>query len=106
MLPVIYIKMIKNFIQQLGKTAHLARLNLREEEEELYSKQLEEILNYFQKLQELDTSNVEPMAHVLPLNNVWREDEIKKSMEQELILKNAPQVENNCFKVPKIVKNI
>ncbi len=98
--------MIKNFIQQLGKTAHLARLNLREEEEELYSKQLEEILNYFQKLQELDTSNVEPMAHVLPLNNVWREDEIKKSMEQELILKNAPQVENNCFKVPKIVKNI
>lgn len=97
--------MIKDFIQQLRKTAHLARLDLIEEEEKLYSKQLEEILNYFQKLQELDTSSVEPMAHVLPLNNVWREDEIKKSMEQELILKNAPQVENNCFKVPKIVKN-
>ncbi len=98
--------MIRNFIQQLRKTAHLARLNLTEEEEELYSKQLEEILNYFQKLQELDTSNVEPMAHVLPLNNVWREDEIKESMEKELILKNAPEIENNCFKVPKIVKNI
>ncbi|MCS7202057.1 MAG: Asp-tRNA(Asn)/Glu-tRNA(Gln) amidotransferase subunit GatC [Dictyoglomus sp.] len=98
--------MIRDFIQQLKKTAHLARLNLTEEEEELYSKQLEEILNYFQKLQELDTSNVEPMAHVLPLNNVWRDDVVKESMEQELILKNAPEVENNCFKVPKIVKNI
>ncbi|MEN2984222.1 MAG: Asp-tRNA(Asn)/Glu-tRNA(Gln) amidotransferase subunit GatC [Dictyoglomaceae bacterium] len=98
--------MIRDFIQQLRKTAHLARLNLTEEEEELYSKQLEEILNYFQKLQELDTSNVEPMAHVLPLNNVWRDDVVKESMEQELILKNAPEVENNCFKVPKIVKNI
>lgn len=98
--------MIRDFIQQLKKTAHLARLNLTKEEEELYSRQLEEILNYFQKLQELDTANVEPMAHVLPLNNVWREDEVKESMEQELILKNAPEVENNCFKVPKIVKII
>jgi aspartyl-tRNA(Asn)/glutamyl-tRNA(Gln) amidotransferase subunit C len=95
---------MKDFIQQLKKTAHLARLNLTEEEVEIYSKQLEDILNYFQKLQELDTSNVEPMAHVLPLNNIWREDEIKESMDQELILMNAPEVENNCFKVPKIVK--
>lgn len=98
--------MMKDFIQQLKKTAHLARLNLTEEEVELYSKQLEDILNYFQKLQELDTSNVEPMAHVLPLNNIWREDEVKESMDQELILMNAPEVENNCFKVPKIVKDI
>ncbi|MCX7845526.1 MAG: Asp-tRNA(Asn)/Glu-tRNA(Gln) amidotransferase subunit GatC [Dictyoglomaceae bacterium] len=98
--------MLRDFIQQLKKTAHLARLNLTEEEEELYSRQLEEILNYFQKLQELDTSKVEPMAHVLPLNNVWRDDVVKESIEQELILKNAPEVENNCFKVPKIVKNI
>lgn len=96
--------MMRDFIQQLKKTAHLGRLNLTEEEEELYSKQLVEILNYFQKLQELDTSNVEPMAHVLPLNNIWREDEVKDSMDQELILMNAPEVENNCFKVPKIVK--
>ena len=98
--------MMKDFIQQLKKTAHLARLNLTEEEVELYSKQLEDILNYFQKLQELDTSKVEPMAHVLPLNNIWREDEVKESMDQELILMNAPEVENSCFKVPKIVKDI
>ncbi|MGB9857604.1 MAG: Asp-tRNA(Asn)/Glu-tRNA(Gln) amidotransferase subunit GatC [Dictyoglomaceae bacterium] len=97
---------MKDFIQQLKKTAHLARLNLTEEEVELYSKQLEDILNYFQKLQELDTSKVEPMAHVLPLNNIWREDEVKESMDQELILMNAPEVENSCFKVPKIVKDI
>ncbi|PMQ02542.1 MAG: Asp-tRNA(Asn)/Glu-tRNA(Gln) amidotransferase GatCAB subunit C [Dictyoglomus sp. NZ13-RE01] len=96
---------MKSFLEQLRKTAHLARLALTPEEEEIYSKQLEEILNYFQKLQELDTSQVEPMAHVLPLNNIWRDDEVKESMDRELILLNAPEVENECFKVPKIVKN-
>ena len=94
----------KNFLLQLRKTAHLARLHLTPEEEELYAKQLEDVLNYFEKLQELNTSNVEPMAHVLPLSNIWREDEVSESMNQEDVFKNAPDLEENCFKIPRIMK--
>ncbi|MCX7721035.1 MAG: Asp-tRNA(Asn)/Glu-tRNA(Gln) amidotransferase subunit GatC [Dictyoglomus thermophilum] len=94
----------RDFKEQLKKTAHLARLHLTPEEEELFAKQLQNILDYFKKLQELDTSNVEPMAHVLPLYNIWREDEVRESISQKEALKNAPEIEDLGFKIPRIMK--
>ncbi|WP_287019994.1 Asp-tRNA(Asn)/Glu-tRNA(Gln) amidotransferase subunit GatC [Dictyoglomus turgidum] len=106
MWPVIFIEAMekRDFKEQLKKTAHLARLYLTPEEEELYAKQLQDILDYFKKLQEVDTSNIEPMAHVLSLSNIWREDEPKGSISQEEAFKNAPEIENLGFKIPRIIK--
>jgi len=83
--------------------ALLARLELTEEEKEMYTKQLADILGYFQSLAELDTQDVPPTAHVLPLVNVFREDEVGGHMPTEEVLANCPEREGNFFKVPKIV---
>ena len=83
--------------------ALLSRLELEEEETQLYTEQLNAILEYVNKLGELDTSDVEPTAHVLPLKNVFREDVVKEGLTQEEALGNAPDQENGFFKVPKMV---
>lgn len=85
--------------------AQLARLHLEEEEKELYTRQLNSILNYMEKLGELDTSDVEPTAHVLPIKNVFREDRVGQSMDIEEVLRNAPDREEGFFKVPKIIED-
>lgn len=96
----------RDFKEQIKKTAHLSRLFLTSEEEELYANQLQSILDYFNKLQELDTSEVEPMAHVLSLSNIWREDELSESItvNKEEIFMNAPEVEDSSFKIPRILR--
>lgn len=83
--------------------AMLARLELSAEEIELYTRQLSDILEYAQKLGALDTENVEPTAHVLPLKNVFREDKVGEHLELEKVFSNAPDREDNFFRVPKIV---
>lgn len=83
--------------------ARLARLELTEEEKEIYTEQLNSILEYVKVLEELDTSQVEPMAHVLPIHNILREDETRASLEQEEVLDNAPERLGEFFKVPRIV---
>ncbi|MTI85959.1 MAG: Asp-tRNA(Asn)/Glu-tRNA(Gln) amidotransferase subunit GatC [Firmicutes bacterium] len=83
--------------------ALLARLELSEEEKELYTKQLSDILEHAQTLNKLDTENVLPTAHVLPLKNVFREDEVGDHLDTEKALSNAPDKEENFFRVPKIV---
>lgn len=83
--------------------ALLARLELTEEEKERYTSQLNVILEHVRKLNRLDTSQVEPMAHVLPLQNVFREDVIQESMDRDLVLQNAPAREGGTFKVPRII---
>jgi aspartyl-tRNA(Asn)/glutamyl-tRNA(Gln) amidotransferase subunit C len=62
------------------------------------------ILEYVDKLNELDTSNVEPTSHVMPVKNVFREDRTENSYDREKILANAPSTEDGCFKVPKVVE--
>lgn len=84
--------------------AKLARLELTEEEKEKYTIQLAKILEYVSKLNQLDTENIEPTSHVLPLQNVFREDEIKPSLSQEEILTNAPEKEDGYFKVKKVLE--
>ncbi len=88
---------------QIEKIAELARLNLKPEEKEKLSKELDAILGYVKNLESLDTKNVEPTSHVLNLENVFREDEVKPSEVRDDILKHAPAVEGKFFKVPKIV---
>lgn len=81
----------------------LARLELTDAEKEKAKKDLSDILQYIDLLNELDTDGVTPMSHVLPIQNVMREDEVKPSFAREDILKNAPQQKNGCYKVPKAV---
>ncbi len=90
-------------IEEVEHVALLARLELNPEEVRLYQEQLSKILDYAQKLEELDTENIAPMAHVLPLQNVFRADEVGTHLDQELVLANAPERAGEFFKVPKIV---
>jgi aspartyl-tRNA(Asn)/glutamyl-tRNA(Gln) amidotransferase subunit C len=86
--------------------ARLARLALTDEEKDRYTAQLESILGYIDKLNQLDTTNVPPTSHVLPLANVWREDaaEADRLGTAEDILKNAPDAEGPFFKVKKVIE--
>ncbi|NMO98238.1 Asp-tRNA(Asn)/Glu-tRNA(Gln) amidotransferase subunit GatC [Paenibacillus lemnae] len=84
--------------------AKLARLNMTPEEENLFTDQLNAILQYAEKLKELDTEGVEPTTHVLPLHNVMREDENRKSLPIEKVLLNAPDEEDGHFKVPAVME--
>jgi len=83
--------------------AKLARLKLTEQEKELFTQQLDSILDYMEKLNELDTEKVPPTFHVLPLKNVMREDEVKDDHLQKEMLSNAPERDDNFFSVPKII---
>ncbi len=83
--------------------ARLARLRLTEGEKEKFGKQLNRILEYVEKLNELNTENVESTLPVVPLKNVLREDEIKPSLPVEDILSNAPDKKGKYFKVPRII---
>jgi len=84
--------------------ADLARLEFNETQLTTYGEQLTNILGYAQKLNELDTSEVVPTAHVLPINNVLRQDVVIPSIDREKALQNAPAQENGCFKVPKVIE--
>ena len=83
--------------------AGLARLELSEGEVEKYEAELNDVLKFMDKLNELDTQGIEPTAHVLEINNVFREDIVEESFEVEDILSNAPDREDDYFKVPSIL---
>ncbi len=82
----------------------LSRLNINDSELDNYVQHLQQILKYVEKMDEIDTSNVEPTAHVMPMQNVTREDEIKKSVSNDDALKSAPDVENGFFHVPTVIE--
>lgn len=84
--------------------ADLARLALTEEEMELYTKQLQRILNYVEKLSELNTEGVAPTTYTVPPETAFREDRAVESIPQEKALQNAPSAERGCFKVPQIIE--
>jgi aspartyl-tRNA(Asn)/glutamyl-tRNA(Gln) amidotransferase subunit C len=85
--------------------ALLSRLELGEKELDIYSKQLASILSYISKLNEIDTKAVHPTSHPLAtLRNVFRKDKLKKSLEPEAVLKNAPSKEGDFFKVPQVIE--
>ena len=88
----------------LSRVVKLARIDLTPEEEQRLAPQLGEVLQYVEKLKELDVDGVEPTAHAVPLSNVLREDEPRESLSQEAALSNAPKSANGLFVVPKIVE--
>ncbi len=84
--------------------ARLARLALNSKELEVMTGQLDAILGYVDKLNELDTDGIEPMAHAVPMSNAFREDKIKPAIGTERALQNAPLADEGCFKVPKVIE--
>jgi aspartyl-tRNA(Asn)/glutamyl-tRNA(Gln) amidotransferase subunit C len=86
------------------RVAALARLRLTPEEESRLTDQLDEILQYMAKLNQLDTTQVEPMAHVIDVVNPLREDRITNQPNADALLANAPARHDNFFRVPKILE--
>ncbi len=84
--------------------AELGRLSIKEEEVEGFADQLGQVLKWADKLGELDLDDVEPTAHVLDMENVFREDERRSSLSTEKALENAPDKEDGYFKVPRIIE--
>lgn len=82
----------------------LAKLELSPEEKEEAKKDMGRMLDYIDKLNELDTGGVEPMSHVFPVNNVFREDVVTNGDCRDQILANAPEQKDGAFKVPKTVE--
>lgn len=89
-------------IKDVEHVAKLARIELTDEEKELYTKQLGDVLQYVNQMNEVDTSNIEPMTQVVDFVNVMREDKVVYEQTKEELMKNAPDEEDGFFKVPKI----
>ena len=84
--------------------ANLARLEFNEEEIQQFTDHLTRILDYIGQLNELDTTDVPPTSHVLPIRNVVKEDAVKPSYDRELVLATAPAAEAGYFEVPKVIE--
>ena len=84
--------------------AQLARLSVSDNEKTLFTDQIDSILSYMDKLNELDTSTIEPTSHVISLSNVVREDLLKDSLQRGNALSNAPDRTDKFYRVPKIIE--
>jgi aspartyl-tRNA(Asn)/glutamyl-tRNA(Gln) amidotransferase subunit C len=91
-------------LDDVAYVAGLARLEFTEEEQKDLAVQLNNVLDYAEKLNELDTTDVAPTEHAIPIKNVFRKDEVKPSLDREVALSNAPESEMGCFKVPNVIE--
>ena len=90
--------------QDIKTVASLSRLRIREEEAQDVLFQLNKILNYVENLQAIDTNDIEPTTYALPMQNVFRADVVKPSLDRELALSTAPLQEDGYFKVPRVLE--
>lgn len=90
-------------IDDVKYIANLAKLSFDEKELEGFTTQFNDILAFFEKLNELDTENIEPLSHPIPNENVFRDDNVINSIAREEALKNAPDSNEEFFKVPKVI---
>ncbi|KPL15908.1 MAG: glutamyl-tRNA amidotransferase [Bacteroides sp. SM23_62] len=90
-------------IEDVEYLADLAKLKLSEREKRKFQKELEKIIRYIDQLKEVDTEKIPPTSHVIPMENVLREDKILTSLSQDEALANAPEKEDGYFKVPKVI---
>lgn len=90
--------------ETLHKVAHLARLNIKPEEETKLLNDMSEILTWVNKLEEVDTEGVEPLTHMTAEVNAMRPDKATQTINREDALKNAPEKDDKFFKVPKVLK--
>lgn len=88
----------------IDHVALLARLKLTDSEKKLFSEQVAGIIKYVDKLNELDTSHIEPTAHILPIHNVFRDDIMRTSLPRDRALQNAPEKGDGFYRVPKIIE--
>ena len=84
--------------------AHLARISLNDKELQLLSRQLEDIVNFIDKLAQMDITGVEPTSHILEMSNVFRKDTPKQSLTAQQALGNAPSKQDKFFAVPKVIE--
>ena len=91
-------------LEEVKHIAELARLALSDDELALYQEQLSAILDYFERLQELDTEAISPTASVQALRSVMRDDEVRAPFSREDTLANAPAAQDGCFKVPAVLE--
>ena len=91
--------------EDLDNVAVLSRLSIAEEDTDRYLGQLDKILTYMDNLSALDTENVKPTTYALPMQNIFRKDEVKESLDREAALQNAPLKEDGYFKVPKVLED-
>ena len=89
-------------VKDVEHVAKLARLELTESEKEKFTQQLDSILQYVEQMNEIDTTGVEPMSHVIPVTNVMREDKVVYTNTKQELMQNAPEEEDGFFRVPKI----
>ncbi len=90
--------------EEVRHNARLARVGLSDDEVSRFQSQLSQILEYFERLQEVDTENVPPTAHTLAMHNVMRDDEPHPSIDKEEVLANAPQREDDLFRVRAVLE--
>ncbi len=91
-------------VDDVRHTATLARLRFTESEEKVLAEEMGEILQYVEKLRELDTTDVEPMTHVIESQAAWREDTVEQNTETSGALSNAPDADEEYFRVPKVIR--
>lgn len=91
-------------LAEVEHVARLARLALGADEKERMRSQLDAILGYIEQLRRVDTAGIEPTAHILPLVNVMRDDEVRPSYPADAMLANAPDPHNEQFRVPRILE--
>jgi len=89
--------------EEVEHIAWLARIELSEQEKARFTEQFNRILDYFKKIDEVDTKKIPPTYHVLNLTNVYREDKVTPSLPPKEVLKNAPKKEKRFFRAPRIV---
>lgn len=90
--------------EEIKKIALLSRLDISEENMGTVEKALNDVLSYVAELEELDLEGVEPMAHAVPLHNVFRKDGVIPSLPHDLAMQNAPEEEDGYFKVPRVIQ--
>ncbi len=88
----------------VGYVAHLARIVLTEEETSRFQSQLEDVVGYVKKINEVDLGDIEPTAHAVRIQNVFRDDAVCEGLDHDTVMANAPQVIHEQFQVPKIVE--
>ncbi len=91
-------------IKQIEQIANLSRIKLTDDEKDIFREQLADILGYIEKLNELDTDDVQPMAYATSIKNVFREDQQESSFPRQDILELSPSSANGFFKVPKVLE--
>jgi aspartyl-tRNA(Asn)/glutamyl-tRNA(Gln) amidotransferase subunit C len=90
--------------EEVKYVAHLARLEFDQDETDMFTTQLSDILDYIDQLNQVDTDGVPPMTHAVALSNAFREDVVLPSLTSEMVLENASETRGSSFRVPKVIE--